>query len=136
MNNKTVNDRVAQRLKTMRLILGLSQSKLAEQLEFSAQQLQNYESGKSRINFDTLERISAALGSSAEEVLGKMEDIVPNFNTLMLGLDFGPHHGDTKTDLLYEIVSLLSGPDSQTMKANILELLKAIEIQRPSNSST
>ena len=110
----------------MRLILGLSQSELSKRLEFSAQQLQKYESGKSRINFDTLESISSALNSSVEEVFGHMEDALPSIRTLMIGLETG-QNDQAKPDHLYEIIHTLSSPDYKQVKAKLLAVIHAIE---------
>ncbi len=49
------------RLRTMRQKAGLTQEQLAEMLAVTSQQIQKYESGKSKINSDRLQQLAQAL---------------------------------------------------------------------------
>ncbi len=53
---------VGQRIKSLRIERGLTQSDLAERLNVSYQQIQKYENGTSSVTVDRLFEIAAALG--------------------------------------------------------------------------
>jgi transcriptional regulator with XRE-family HTH domain len=53
---------IGRKIRTLRLERGLSQSRLAEGIGLSFQQLQKYESGANRVSAGRLQRIAALLG--------------------------------------------------------------------------
>jgi transcriptional regulator with XRE-family HTH domain len=54
-------DEIGYRLRVMRQKAGLSQEQLAEMLAITSQQIQKYESGKSKLNTDRLQQVAQAL---------------------------------------------------------------------------
>jgi transcriptional regulator with XRE-family HTH domain len=65
MNPKSPNPidlTVGSRIRTRRLLVGMSQEKLAEVLEVTFQQVQKYEKGTNRVSASRLHRIAGALG--------------------------------------------------------------------------
>ena len=59
-----VDVHVGKKVKERRLILGMSQDKLAKELELTFQQVQKYERGTNRISASRLHDLSRILGSS------------------------------------------------------------------------
>ena len=65
MNPKSPNPidlTVGSRIRTRRLLVGMSQEKLAELLAVTFQQVQKYEKGTNRVSASRLHRIAGALG--------------------------------------------------------------------------
>jgi transcriptional regulator with XRE-family HTH domain len=65
MNPKSPNPidvTVGSRIRTRRLLVGMSQEKLADMLEVTFQQVQKYEKGTNRVSASRLHRIAGALG--------------------------------------------------------------------------
>lgn len=87
MNKKeNINIVLGQRIRTLRKIMGVSQTEIASKVGFTYQQLQKYESGHNRIAVDTLEAISEALGVTATDLLSSAESgDVPSIMKFLLG---------------------------------------------------
>ena len=85
-----VNLHVCRRMKTQRILSNMSQERLAKALGISYQQLQRYESGKSRLPCSMLYRAALAL-----EV-----PIVYFFETITDDRGGGSHHGLDKSALV------------------------------------
>lgn len=66
--------RLGQRLRQIRHSRGLTQKQLAESLNLSLKQVQNYENGRTRISVATLVRLSGVLQTSAAVIL---RDLLP-----------------------------------------------------------
>lgn len=60
---------LGENIRTMRKVLGLTQSDLGKRLEISYQQVQKYEAGSNRISLDMLEKIAEALSVPTEDML-------------------------------------------------------------------
>jgi transcriptional regulator with XRE-family HTH domain len=58
----SIDEHVGQRVRARRLMLGMSQEKLAHALHLTFQQVQKYEKGTNRIGASRLAQIAAALG--------------------------------------------------------------------------
>lgn len=71
MNDKknNLNTITGANIRTMRKVLGLTQSDLGKRLEISYQQVQKYEAGSNRISLDMLEKIAEALSVPTEDML-------------------------------------------------------------------
>lgn len=55
------SEEIGRAIKQRRLALGMSQEKLAEQLDVSYQQVQRYESGSSKLNVENIQTLAEAL---------------------------------------------------------------------------
>jgi DNA-binding Xre family transcriptional regulator len=64
-----IDRQVADNIRRLRLVRGLSQEKLAEAIGTSFQQLQKYETGKNRITIGRLASICEVLGVSLTDVV-------------------------------------------------------------------
>jgi transcriptional regulator with XRE-family HTH domain len=80
---------VGGRVRMRRMMLGLSQEKLADALGLTFQQVQKYEKGTNRISASRLQAISQIL----EAPVHYFFDGVPNAAKGRLGLVHGPTHG-------------------------------------------
>lgn len=58
------NKQIGSEIKNIRKALGISQMKLAEEIEVSFQQLQKYEKGINKISVERIQQIAKALGIS------------------------------------------------------------------------
>src|SRR5476651_848538 len=65
------------RLRTMRQQAGLTQEQLAEMLSVTSQQIQKYESGKSRLNTDRLQQVAQALSVPIQSVFSDQDNLLP-----------------------------------------------------------
>ena len=61
-SERSIDEHVGDRMRTRRLLIGLSQGQLAKRLDLTFQQIQKYEKGKSRIGAGRLFHISQILG--------------------------------------------------------------------------
>jgi len=64
-----VDRHVGSRVRMRRILLGMSQEKLGEQLQLTFQQIQKYEKGMNRIGASRLQQISRILGVPVEYFL-------------------------------------------------------------------
>jgi transcriptional regulator with XRE-family HTH domain len=62
---------VGARIRTRRVFLGLSQTKLADALGLTFQQVQKYERGDNRVSASTLVRVARALDTSVAALVGE-----------------------------------------------------------------
>ncbi len=69
-----VDIHVGSRVRLRRMMLGLSQEKLGEQLGITFQQIQKYEKGPNRISAARLHAIGKALGAPVEFFFDGIED--------------------------------------------------------------
>lgn len=65
------------RLRTMRQQAGLTQEQLAEMLGITSQQIQKYESGKSKLNTDRLQQFAHALSVTIQCFFSDCKDHLP-----------------------------------------------------------
>lgn len=76
-----VDAAVGLRLRAARKRIGMSQTKLAEEIGYTFQQIQKYERGHNRVSCSVLTRLAAALGVSCANLLG--EDGSPTIRPLI-----------------------------------------------------
>ncbi len=69
-NEEPVEDRVRRRLRELRAQRGLTLAQVAERASIDLSTLSRLESGKRRLALDHLPRLAAALGVSADELVG------------------------------------------------------------------
>lgn len=121
MDNDTINlnQAAGQRIRTMRKIMGLTQSTLASKIDVTYQQLQKYETGKNNISINTLERISQALGTSPAKFLEDLSDEQMN-NTQLKN-----KQPNDAFQILHRILAL----EDPTLRKSILRLLTSLEEQ-------
>lgn len=68
--NYASDQAIGNRIKTRRVMLGLSQEKLADTLGVTFQQVQKYERGSNRVSGSTLAKVCETLKVSADVLLG------------------------------------------------------------------
>jgi transcriptional regulator with XRE-family HTH domain len=95
-----VNKRLGGKLKELRMLYGLSQEKLAERLDISAQQLQKYEYGVNRMRADMLLKLSKILQS---DVGYFFEEAGESFRPIKEAGAFMDKSG-TKIDVVFRLV--------------------------------
>ena len=61
-------------LKNMRISRGFTQATLGEMVDVTQQSIQAIETGKAKPSYDTLVKLSKALGCTVDELLGGEED--------------------------------------------------------------
>ncbi|WP_168205915.1 helix-turn-helix domain-containing protein [Geobacter sp. FeAm09] len=67
------NEEIGARLRDLRKRQGLTQEQLAEKIDVTFQQVQQYESGSSRLNADRLQAIAQALSVPVGSFFGEEE---------------------------------------------------------------
>jgi transcriptional regulator with XRE-family HTH domain len=98
MNAKTPNAidaYVGARMRTRRLLLGMSQERLAEQIGVTFQQVQKYEKGVNRIGASRLQRIAEVLCTSPSYFFEQEDTEPPTLN----GIDL-PQSADPVSEFL------------------------------------
>lgn len=75
------------RLRTMRQQAGLTQEQLAEMLAVTSQQIQKYESGKSKLNTDRLQQVANALSVPIQAFFSDRNDHLPMVDSEKLLVD-------------------------------------------------
>jgi transcriptional regulator with XRE-family HTH domain len=75
------------RLRTMRQQAGLTQEQLAEMIAVTSQQVQKYESGKSKLNTDRLQQIAKALSVPIHSFFLVQDESLPLVETEKLLLN-------------------------------------------------
>ena len=102
--------RLGERIRTLRRARGLSQEALAEVLERSPQQVQKYETGKTRISVGVLMQMAAALGARPSALLPGDPTAVCSdeglATTVQLMLSLPP----TSQELVRTIIEALAAP--------------------------
>jgi transcriptional regulator with XRE-family HTH domain len=68
---------VGARVRARRKSLNMSQSRLAEALDLTFQQVQKYERGANRVSASTLVRIARELDVTVAALVGEQDDIIP-----------------------------------------------------------
>jgi transcriptional regulator with XRE-family HTH domain len=69
---------VGARIRADRKALGMSQTRLAEALDLTFQQVQKYERGTNRVSASTLVRTARALGTTVSALVGEQEEALPH----------------------------------------------------------
>jgi transcriptional regulator with XRE-family HTH domain len=75
------------RLRTMRQRAGLTQEQLAEMVAVTSQQIQKYESGKSKLNTDRLQQLADALSVPIQSFFSDCNDHPPMVDSEKLLID-------------------------------------------------
>ncbi|MCD8378626.1 MAG: helix-turn-helix domain-containing protein, partial [Candidatus Gastranaerophilales bacterium] len=89
MNNE-LQTKLGQRIKQLRLTMGLSQEKLAEKLDIAINTLSNIERGNSFMTSATIEKLVKIFGISYEELFsfgGSHEDNVDLYDKIIFRLN-------------------------------------------------
>lgn len=113
-NPHPVDIHVGQRVRERRILLGLSQSKLAQALGITFQQVQKYEKGTNRVGSSRLFDISEALGVSIpyffegyNKKSGSSESVGLGTQALRLARYFGDL-SDSQRDAVFLLVKSLA----------------------------
>ena len=107
---------VGSRVRLFRTARGLSQSKLAEDLGITFQQVQKYEKGTNRISASRLFEISRLLGVGVPELYANADD--PRSAEVT---------GDALPSMLdHKIIRALSRIDDEEVKRKILALIRTL----------
>jgi transcriptional regulator with XRE-family HTH domain len=109
---------VGLRVRMFRTAQGLSQSRLAENLGITFQQVQKYENGSNRISASRLFEISRVLGVTIVELYGGADDAIG-----------GPVNGtvDKVPSMLdHKIIRALSLIDDDHVKRKVLALIQTL----------
>jgi transcriptional regulator with XRE-family HTH domain len=85
-------DTIGNRIKSLRRSVGLSQANLGESLGVTFQQIQKYESGRSRIAADKLQRIAQALNVD----VNYFYDCFPSLPACCARSSQGDNHNDDR----------------------------------------
>ena len=118
---------VGQRVRLIRIGLGMSQTALAERLDLTFQQVQKYEKGANRISASKLFEIADVL----------KVDLVSLFQDAASGDEavVGTHRLPTRTD--FQIVNKLALLTDERLKRQILDLISTLtEIQSSPKAKT
>lgn len=118
---------VGARVRQRRVLLGLSQSKLGQNIGVTFQQMQKYESGANRISASRLWRLSRDLGVPVQYFFDEM----PGENGTPAAVESTPGAGEVSTSAR-ESLELLRGyyaiQDAE-LRRTIRQMIKAIEKQ-------
>ena len=77
---------VGARIRVQRRALGISQTKLADAVDITFQQIQKYERGANRVSASMLVHIAHALGVPAAALLGEEDEVGPRQAAIFRGL--------------------------------------------------
>jgi transcriptional regulator with XRE-family HTH domain len=116
---KDADQHVGRRIREWRMILGLSQRALADQIGASHQQLRRYEQGTDRVSAASLYRIARRLGVGIDcffEDLAKGSALVPL----------------PQQRLLFELTRSLAGMSDPKLQAALSELVRVLAAE-PAN---
>jgi transcriptional regulator with XRE-family HTH domain len=69
---------VGARIRARRKYFGMSQSRLADALDLTFQQIQKYERGTNRVSASTLVRLAKVLDISVAALVGEQEEAIPH----------------------------------------------------------
>ena len=106
------------RIRTLRLVLGLSQADLGSRVGVSYQQIQKYESGKNRLSVEMLSKLGHALQKDPEKLLKEvLHDVAAESS---LGLD---KHQSSTTDVL-------SGIEDAGIRRAMNKLIQSLSLVR------
>lgn len=122
-----INKQIGQRIKALRIHMGLSQMDLAERVGISFQQIQKYEKGTTRISVIRLQQLSRALQADIKELLDgepvSVSDISPEYGITGKSRPAGllPLNKEEKT-----LLKLFRGINNKKIKEGILKQLRGI----------
>lgn len=125
-----VDSHVGARVKSRRLMLGLSQEELAKSIGLTFQQVQKYERGTNRISVSRLIEISRALKTPVDFFLGGCAAIAQGTRPALRGVSDNKQETLepdylTKRDVL-ELVRAYQKIDTPRLKKQLLEMAKAM----------
>ena len=109
---------VGSRVRMVRMARGLSQSKLADDLGITFQQVQKYEKGTNRISASRLFDISRLLGVGVRDLYAGADEIAVD--------PAGAPDNTTPSLLDHKIVRALSRIDNDTVKSRVLALIRTL----------
>ncbi|MES2985287.1 MAG: helix-turn-helix transcriptional regulator [Pseudomonadota bacterium] len=130
MTAQDLNSSVGSKVRSLRKILGLSQSDLAQKLNISYQQLQKYETGENNISINKLDDISKALEYSIPELLDHHDDSSNFTHMARLLIECGDSKKDgeeiTINSSMHKILQELGVLEDENVKKKLLNLLHAL----------
>ena len=104
---------IGMKIKTQRILLGMSQSSLAEKIDVSFQQIQKYENAKNQISVDRLLQISKVLKVGMDYFFTKMSvnEMKYSRETLELIRNFEDIKNNSVKRSVYNLVKSLRSAD-------------------------
>lgn len=125
-----VDTYVGAKVKTRRLMLGLSQEELAKSIGLTFQQVQKYERGTNRISVSRLADISRALKSPIDYFLDGCANIAQSRKPALKGVSDNRQEKlepdpMTRRDVL-DLVRAYQSIDTPQLKKQLLEMAKAM----------
>lgn len=133
-----LNQRTGQRIRTVRNILGLSQSDLGECLNVSYQQIQKYESGKNNITLQRLNEIANLFGIPANalisddyevaEVLGDpvKAQILSTLRSLNAIRDTTLVKNEASEEEMFNLIKEFGCIEDKTLRDSLYKLIKLL----------
>ncbi len=119
---------IGMRIRERRILLGLSQEKLAESIGVTFQQVQKYERGTNRVSASRLERVSKALDVPVSfffEGYGSSGRKTPSYNVSDNDQEnFELDHGVMKKKETLELVRLYYSIKEPAIRKDILKMVK------------
>lgn len=135
-----IDAHVGNRVRFRRMMLGVSQEKLGEQLGLTFQQVQKYEKGANRIGASRLYRIAQVLGVSVEFFFDEIPDDVEDTRSVeRLGAKREPAPqlmgfiGSAEGVQLNASFARIDDPD---VRKRVLELVKALAPQEAASRAS
>lgn len=124
-----INRLAGQRIRTMRKILGISQSELGSRINVTFQQIQKYEKGINRLSIGTFMEICEVLQVSAVDMLQDMsgKPDLTLFTKLVLGVDKNEKSPlGKKSDEKFRFLHQLALLEDSAIRDSILKLIEAV----------
>ena len=110
--------RLGRRMRSYRLRKGMSQRKLADELDVTYQMVQKYENGKSRISAQRVIQMARIFDVTPS-------DFMADFASLMAGEDHDPFPGrDALSEQERRLLAAFNGIASRAQRHAVLELLE------------
>lgn len=123
-----IDEYVGKRLREKRILNGLSQNQLAEQLDVTFQQVQKYERGKNRISASRLFKCSLALKEPVSYFFQGLPGQEAEAKEALTLRDAAP--GASLDREALEIIRMFYSIKDPALKQNLKALLKAISMQQ------
>jgi len=107
MVKKMINKKIGEKLKTKRIMLGLSQKDLALKLNVTFQQVQKYEKGKNKISAGTLYKLSNIFNIPMISFFGEEDKSEENNLTNRMVLEIVKNCNKLQPNILEKISDLI-----------------------------
>ena len=133
MTNNPIDKHIGERIRYRRILLGLSQQRLAQQIGLTFQQIQKYEKGVNRISASRLLEIAMVLGVPINYFFADMEGDAGDgiaARPAPCGPDLPPaemeRFGDGTGRETLELVRAYYGVKDRTTRKRLLSMMRAI----------